>query len=264
MKIAFENEMIIVNSQNEVQNFINSEVASVKIIKDLKKKFKKIMEKDCVIAELDACQLEIKNSWWKSSFNEAQDEILTIFEILWNFLQENYWLYFSQTVVPNQEYFPTSSWVYERYNTIMDGLISLWEDYSKATNVAWLHLNFDSNFEEYIKLNNKLYSIFKNNDFKKLWISVERLKKYQKTVKWVNKLFWYSLWDSFEYFENENDAKQKLFDENWNLNFDYNLLRLKKWSSSLVWELRSFDAWVNISDLQEKTKKAYDLILSLK
>lgn len=76
MKIAFENEMIIVNSQNQVQNFIDSEITSVKIINDMKKKFKKIMEKDCIIPELDACQLEIKNSWWKDSFNEAQDEII--------------------------------------------------------------------------------------------------------------------------------------------------------------------------------------------
>lgn len=263
MNIAFENEMILVDQDNKVTNTIQWAPASQVIITHFRKKIPNILTQKCVIPELDACQIEITNNGPKKTLTEAQDEIITLFEMLQKFVREEYGLLFSQHVVPNQEYTPTSSGAYERYDTIMNGLLKLWPKYAKATNVAWLHLNFDTTLPHYVKINNALFTQLQNG-IHTLGMDQKRFEKYNLTVEWVNRMFQTSLSSGLSYLENESIAQNKLFDKNGNPHFDYGLLRLKKTPHEiLIGELRSFDAGTSISDLETKTKKAYDLILSL-
>lgn len=259
-KIAFENEMIIVNENQIPQNLINWEIASKVVIERIKKIVPEIINQWWIDQELDACQIEIRNMWPKDNLTEAQDELIKLFEITQNTLKNEFWLQVSKIVVPNQNFIPVPSRKIERYETIHKALLWVSVSHRKATNIAGLHLNIDSILSEHLNINNQIFELFHNWDLDTLWMTKERFEMYKKTVEWVNISMDMNLKVLPKYFGSLNDMKSDLLDENWEPKFDYNFIRLKKIKKQFISELRTFDWWVTEKDLLEKTKKAYELI----
>lgn len=262
-KIAFENEIIIVNSDWIPQNYINWKLASQVVIDTIQKKISKLITQWWITVELDACQIEMRNMWPKDTLQHAQDELSFLFEVVESTLRDDFGLQISQSVVPCQDFDPhCSNW--ERYCMIHKALLSLWQDYRKATNIAWIHINVDSTLQEYFHINNFVHIIFADKNYWKLWISPNRLYHYQKAVNWVNQSLGMNLNSTTMFFDSVDEMKNKILDECWTPKFDYWLTRLKKLWNQYVAEIRSFDGWVNIDDLICKTSKAYKLIEELK
>lgn len=258
-KIAFENEIIIVNEKWIPQNYIDWKLASQAVIDTIQMKLSKLISQWWITVELDACQIEMRNMWPKDSLQQAQDELVFLFDVVESTLRDDFGLHISQNVVPCQDFDPQCS-TWDRYCLIHNALLSLWKDYRKATNIAWIHLNIDSTLHEYFHINNFIHWIFEDNNFWKLWISSHRLDQYQKAVNWVNQSLGMNLNSTTVYFDSLDEMQDTILDETWTPKFDYWLTRLKKLWNQYVAEIRSFDGWVNTEDLIYKTTKAYSLI----
>ena len=264
MKIAFENEIIIVDKNNNVQNFIEGKIASTQVINKIKQIRPDLISREWITHELDASQIELKNMWPKNSLSEAQDEILELFEVTKNILQNEFWLYISQSVVPKKDFKPVSSSSIKRYDEVHENLLKVWKAYRKATNIAGLHINFDTDFGLYLAINNIVWELLNAWNLKKLWASKNRFELYKKVVAWVNQIYNTNLQVTPTLYKNIDEMTQKLLDKDKNPHFSYEFLRLKKIKENYVWELRSFDWWVNSKDLETKTKNAFDFIKNIK
>ncbi len=264
MKIAFENEIIIVDKNNNVQNFIEWKIASTQVINKIKQIRPDLIQRNWISEELDACQIELRNMWPKNNFQEAQDEILELFEVTKNILENEFGLHISKTVVPKKDFLATSSKKFERYDEIHSKLLKVWEHYRKATNIAGLHINFDTDFGLYLAINNIVWELLENWKINKLWATQNRFELYKKVVSWVNHIYNKNLQVTPSLYKNIDEMTQKLLDKDKNPHFSYEFLRLKKINENYVWELRSFDWWVNLKDLETKTKNAFDFIQNIK
>ncbi len=169
-KIAFESEHIIVNSNNVPINYISKwplwifwrNQTSDEVIKILEKKYPKIKESWWVWKELDACQIEIRNTEAKNTLTEAQDEICSLYEKIEDIVINDLWLKLLDSSVPQQDFEPVTSWeikinldyiplmgfysrqhlsIKDRYRNIDTKLKSIWLDIRKATNIAWIHFH---------------------------------------------------------------------------------------------------------------------------
>lgn len=262
-KIAFENEIIVVDQNWIPQNYIDSEITSEKIIEIVRRKIPEVIVFWWISKELDACQIELRNMWPKNSLMEAQDELLYLFDIIEDVIRNDFWLLISQNVVPKQDYIPMHSWL-ERYKTIQWALMQLGIEYWRSTNIAWLHLNVDSNLEDHFIINNWIELLFRNKDIQKMWISKERLQMYLMAVSWVNNWLWMTLSSVPKNYSSVKQMKWEILDSEGNPLFDYWFTRLKKYWSTYVSEVRTSDGWVNQDDILIKTNNIYQLIESIK
>lgn len=258
--IAFENEIIVVDENWIPQNKINWESCSEVVIENIKKRVPHIISSWWITKELDASQIEMKNIWPKRTLEEAQEELLYLFWLVRDTITQEYWLFISQSVVPNQDFTPeVSTWI-ERYKQIHEILLKVWLDYRRATNIAWMHINVDTDLEGYFRLNSLVYDLLVSRDFETLWISIERLKAYMKAIDWINLWLWAKLNAMWRKFKTLDEMKAEILDENWEPKFDYWFTRLKKSWIQYIWELRSVDWCLNEEDLLKKTSLAYLLV----
>ncbi len=262
--IAFENEMIIVNEAWIPQNYINWKIASKVVIDTIKLIVPEIIEKWWIDQELDACQIEIRNIWPKESLEEAQSELVNFFGITNKILKNEFWLQFSENVVPNQNFEPIHSDKIDRYAEIHDALSWVWIEYRKATNIAWLHLNMDSTLEDHLLLCRWVHAYFIKNLLQRVWMWADRFQFYKKTIEGINASLNKNIKVIPYNFRDLNEMKIWLLDANGEPFFDYNLLRLKKIKNQYISELRTFDWWVNEQDLINKTSESYQLITDIK
>ncbi|MEF2175541.1 MAG: hypothetical protein V3575_03650 [Candidatus Absconditabacteria bacterium] len=258
-KIAFENEIIIVDNQGIPQNYINGQLASQTVIDVIQKKVSHLISQGGIAVELDACQIEMRNMGPKDSLQQAQDELVELFQVVESTLRDDFGLYISQSVVPSQDYDPQCSNV-DRYCLIHNALLSLGHDYRKATNIAGIHINIDSTLQEYFHINNFVHGLYFENDYQKLGISSNRLYQYQKAVNGVNQSLGMNLNPTTVLFDSLDQMQNTILDEAGEPKFDYGFTRLKRLGNQYVAEIRTFDGGVNTNDLIDKTTKAYSLV----
>lgn len=90
---AFENEMIIVDQNDIPVNFIDKKYTSQATLDVLRQtKYKKFVKNKSISPELDACQIEIKNSQPHHSFSDATDEIHYLFHAVEQSVQRDFGL----------------------------------------------------------------------------------------------------------------------------------------------------------------------------
>lgn len=211
-----------------------------------------------------ACQIEIRNTWPKLWFNHAQDEIMTIMACVMDVIQNDFGLGISATVAPDYDNPVPSS---NKYSSIVEILEGVSEEVRKATNIAWLHLNYDNTLLEHALEWNKIREDFLMKKYDKLGFTKERLKKYSMVVEALQTNWIYNTPVEWVFTSDEKIKEWKfleLVDTYWEALGNHSIYRLKKLKSSYVSELRTFDWWTSLEDLEKKTRDAYNYILNIK
>ncbi len=304
-KIAFESEHIIVDWNNTPINHIpewpfgifwNIQTSS-KIIEILEKKYPEIKEWWWVSKELDASQIEIRNTEAKETLEEAQDELCMLYERIEDIVKNELWLQLLDWAVPKQDFEPVTSWtireyvlsggpfvadlvrrellIKKRYKNVDDKLRSISLNTRKATNIAWIHFHIDaeknSGFQTHQIISKTIKDIYQK-DKSKLLLSEERDEMMKKVVSWLIKsgflqkdsilseLEPINFLNNWEYPIDKKFIKKILLEKDWKPKFSYNYVTLKKpwWYTT---EIRTPD-WVwTLNWLIDSTTKIYELIV---
>lgn len=251
-KLTFwvENEIIIVDKNNKVQNYIDWKIANDLVLEVCASRYPTLVKQWVIKKEFDACQVEITNTGWKKTIDMVKDEICELFYKVSSVIEE-LWCICSQDVVPDQDYIPTQSNDSLSYSQLMNTLDRLW--IAKATNIAWLHLNvwwsIDTIMPLHIAAWTAIMHILKNDTIQDIGMSYERYNKYKQVVSGLKKQIYPMLTNIFD--ANDNVRNQ------W-----YRLLRIKKYNDVLITEFRAPDWWVNPNDLAKKIDNAYDFVMN--
>lgn len=267
--ISFESEHIIVDENNTPINYVDNIQTSEIIMNLLIKKYweKAVLWK--IWKELDSSQIEIRNSWAMDSLQNAQDELLSLYDMVYDIVYNEMWLKFLDWAVPNQNYEPVyTSWV-EKYKVIDEKLRSIWLDYRKATNVVGVHFHIDTDveFKSHMKISSSLSEIYKN-DKSELLLWEERHKMVKRVVWGLKKLNFLDDRNSvsnlepidFYWLGIKDNIKDILLNPDWTPRFSYNYVWLKNPWKSLTTEVRSID-WVwSRESLIKSTNDIFNLV----
>ncbi len=257
--IWFENELIIINPTTGAPIYQKDWIwISTSIIEEISRIHPVLVEKLMIKKELDACQIEIVNNWWKKTINEAIDEMMTLFEITAE-TAKSLWYMISPSVVPSQNFTTISSGWKDHYEDIIKILRDAWVE--KSTNIAGLHCNIGSQDKDKIlnlhyNLSLKVLQNLQKEALDTLLISKERFNHYLNVVK-VMKL------DYLPKVPHENYELDKFYlDENWIPKSSYEFVRLKRLLESGIYisELRTPDAGTSLKSLENNMKNAYNFI----
>ena len=252
---GLENESIIVDINWVPQYFIDGKKTSTAIIEIFKTKYPQLQ--DMIKPELDACQIELINPKPHLSLESATQEIA---EGLYkaNQIIKEFWLYISENVAPKTDWpFITSDSSYpeitERYKKIGKILEDLWV--RASTNIAWLHINIWYEDNEYLleihkKISEKIYAILKEEE-RILHMHPQRYKKYTEVTNALG-------WSHFPLLVKQH--KEYLDREGNPIVQWHTLVRLKKYWSQLVSEIRTGDAWTSPQDLYKKIQEHSDFL----
>lgn len=252
---GLENESIIVDTKWVPQYFIDGEKTSTKIIQIFKKKYPELQ--DIIKPELDACQIELINPKPHISLESATQEIAEgLYKI--NQIIKGFWLYISEDVAPKTNWpFITSDTLYpettERYRKIGKILEDLWV--RASTNIAWLHINIWHKDNEYLleihkKISEKIYTILKKEK-SILHMHPERYKKYTEVTDALGGSHLPLLVNQYKEYLDKNEKPITQW---------HTLVRLKKYWSQLVSEIRTGDAWTSPQDLYKKIQQSSDFL----
>lgn len=258
--IAFENELIIVDEKWIPAYLYEWQKTSDLILKIIWEKYPKYINSWCIAPELDSCQIEIKNNWPQTCLENAQDQLMDLFDTTIETVHK-LWLKIWISPVPLQDFTPIYSDKCERYKFIHEKLLSHWLDTRKATNISWLHMHIDINsLKQHALISNEIAKYFGKNEFKKLWMSQERHQMYIKVVECLIGLWFVSSWYLPMIFQSFENLEKQLLDPNGDPIFNYSYVRLKKFKSwNFTSEIRTSDWAANITELLNKTNNIYEL-----
>lgn len=268
--ISFEAEFIIVDNDENVMNYYNWVQTSEYVMNLLERKYSKNIIKNMIWRELDASQIEIRNWWAKYSIEDAQSELIDLYEMVYDVVYNEMWLYFLNWSVPNQNFDAVVSWWVEKYSKIDSLLRSIGDNYRKATNIWGIHFHIDTdnNFDRHVFLSNAISEIY-NKDKSLLLLSDKRHEMVSLVIEALLKLEFLDPKELISELDpinfsgiiwlTKSDIKNILLDWD-NPRFSYNYVWLKKPWISYTTEIRTVDGVWNREDLILNTTKIYNLV----
>ena len=195
--------------------------------------------------ELDASQLELRNSRWFEDIEQAKREIIELMhgahEAL-AYINQKYQInaHYSESAVPNMDFDPVHSG--KESNKFVHKLLMENTEERKCTNVAGIHANVDMSIDEYIAISNEIRTAYLSHNYEYLWASPERLAIYERVVKAGNRNGLLPLPALQPYLESSNDFYGHFFDESGEPIYCHTLMRPKIADSwQLIWEIRTMD-----------------------
>lgn len=262
---AFENEYIIVSDDKNVPvNYIWDTKTSTAILNIIKKSHPELINSKQIWWELDACQIEIKNSKAFFSIEESQEELLKLFSILESTIIDEFWLQLATNPYPNQNYQSVFSDTEARYSKIHRLLMQHWEFVRKWTNVAWLHyhLDMDPEYQNYIKIAKHIKDLFDTNRSHKLLPSLNRHESYIKVVEALSSEWMVNNWRQPIVLSTKQEILDNLFDIGGIPKFNYAYVGIKRpWG--LTTEVRTMDAPHTEEQLLHDTSYIHNYIKDL-
>jgi len=263
-------EFIVVDDKNKPINFIDWEITSKLLLEELLKKVPDAVKDWSISPELDACQIEVKNSW-PNNLASAIREIIDLYQEVEKVVT-NFWFRLLDWWVPHQDFDPVCSYLKPHYWKISDFLLSHSKLARKWTNIAWIHFHIDAdeNFSFFIKLSNYIRQAILNNDLGAIFMSKERYYLMSKVVEALSNWNFFEINNKFTKtiipfsFKNKEEVEKMCF-KNWEIVWNYSLVGIKKpsWIQNTV-EFRAADtvAWSK-EKIQKYLQVIGDLLFSL-
>lgn len=255
---GLENESIIVDIHWIPQYLIEGQKTSTKIIEIFQIKYPEL--KNIIKPELDACQIELINPKPHTSLESATEEILEGLYKTNNIIKE-FWLYISEDVAPKTDWpcitsdspYPEITTRYEKIGKMLE---ELWV--RASTNIAGLHINIWHKNNNHLlkihkKISEKIYEILEK-ERGILHMHPERYKKYTEVTDILDWNHLPLLVNKYtEYLDKQGNPIPQ-----W-----HTLVRLKKYWSQLVSEIRTGDAWTSPQDLYKKIQQHREFLDTL-